>query len=228
MIVNLARALYSDAEIVILDDPLSAVDAHVAEKLFADAIMDLKQRGKTVVLVTHALHFLSRVDHIYCLSEGRVREEGSYEELIESGSVFANLMRDFGNDHSGKKESADGEEGDEKDEVEEIMEEAGAGSGEAPKKKGGKQDRGAAEGTGKEEGFLIVKETRKTGHISGAGELFGCSIYVPRLMRRFQFTAVTSSPAVVSLSLPSLWALPRSCKVCLLMAFRAYAHLLIW
>lgn len=48
----------------LFDDPLSAVDAHVGQALFDQAILGLRERGKTVVLVTHALHYLSRVDYI--------------------------------------------------------------------------------------------------------------------------------------------------------------------
>ncbi|CAE6437055.1 unnamed protein product [Rhizoctonia solani] len=67
--VNIARALYDNAaEIFLLDDPLSAVDAHVGHALFHNAILNnLKARGKTVLLVTHALHFLSAVDRVYTL-----------------------------------------------------------------------------------------------------------------------------------------------------------------
>ncbi|QRW24039.1 ABC transporter transmembrane region [Rhizoctonia solani] len=67
--VNIARALYDNAaEIFLLDDPLSAVDAHVGHALFHNAILNnLKARGKTVLLVTHALHFLPAVDHVYTL-----------------------------------------------------------------------------------------------------------------------------------------------------------------
>lgn len=94
--MNLARALYSEAEIVILDDPLSAVDAHVAERLFSGAILALKRRGTAVLLVTHALHFLSQVDHIYCMNEGVIREEGSYHSLLAREGPFFELVRDFG------------------------------------------------------------------------------------------------------------------------------------
>lgn len=151
-LVNLARALYSDADVVCLDDPLSAVDAHVAEKLFTDAILALKSRGKSVVLVTHALHFLPQVDYIYCLSEGRISEEGSYASLIASRGVFSDLMNEFGsNQPKAQGDNYALEDGDES------------------QRKPGKSGRGAAEGTGKKEGILIKKEIRKTGHISGAG-----------------------------------------------------------
>lgn len=48
----------------LFDDPLSAVDAHVGNALFTDAILGLRTKGKTVILVTHALHLLPQVDHI--------------------------------------------------------------------------------------------------------------------------------------------------------------------
>ena len=54
---NIARALYFDADVILFDDPLSAVDAHVGRSLFQGAIVNgLRARGKTVILVTHALH----------------------------------------------------------------------------------------------------------------------------------------------------------------------------
>ncbi|KAG8700947.1 hypothetical protein FRC11_012543, partial [Ceratobasidium sp. 423] len=69
--VNIARALYDNsAEVFLLDDPLSAVDAHVGHALFHNAILNnLKSRGKTVLLVTHALHFLPAVDRVYSLEK---------------------------------------------------------------------------------------------------------------------------------------------------------------
>ena len=54
--VNVARALYYDAHVVLFDDPLSALDAHIGQALFDNAMRSLIRDGKTVVLVTHALH----------------------------------------------------------------------------------------------------------------------------------------------------------------------------
>jgi ABC-type bacteriocin/lantibiotic exporter with double-glycine peptidase domain len=64
--ISLARAIYSGADIFLLDDILSAVDAHVAAFLF---FTTLKQhlKGKTVLLVTHALTFLPHTDRIYII-----------------------------------------------------------------------------------------------------------------------------------------------------------------
>ncbi|KAF8530160.1 ABC protein [Hysterangium stoloniferum] len=95
--VNIARALYRDADIVIFDDPLSAVDAHVGKALFANAILgSLKAQGKTVILVTHALHFLPEVDFVYTVVNGDIAEQGTYDELIKNDGPFAKLATEFG------------------------------------------------------------------------------------------------------------------------------------
>ncbi|KAJ7650716.1 ABC protein [Roridomyces roridus] len=94
--VNIARALYYNADVVIFDDPLSAVDANVGRALFQNAVLGLVQQGKTVILVTHSLHFLSQCHHIYMLVDGRISEHGSYQELIGKRGEFARLDAEFG------------------------------------------------------------------------------------------------------------------------------------
>lgn len=59
--VSLARAVYQDADVYLLDDPLSAVDVHVSKVLFEDCISDFL-KGKTRVLVTHQLQYLPSAD----------------------------------------------------------------------------------------------------------------------------------------------------------------------
>ena len=76
--LSLARACYSGADIYLLDDPLSAVDPHVAKKLFNTCIRGYL-REKAVVLVTHQVSFLNQVDEILVLKEGRTPFQGSYE-----------------------------------------------------------------------------------------------------------------------------------------------------
>ena len=66
--VNLARAVYADSEIYLLDDPLSAVDTHVGTHLYEECIRDYLN-SKTVVLVTHQLQYLTHADHIIILEE---------------------------------------------------------------------------------------------------------------------------------------------------------------
>ncbi|KAH9856552.1 ABC protein [Lenzites betulinus] len=158
--VNIARALYYNADIVIFDDPLSAVDAHVGKALFADAILDgLRNQGKTVILVTHALHFLSQCDHIYTLANGRIAEQGTYAELMSHGNEFARLMQEFGGKNQEEEEAAE-----EEDVTEAAAKVSPAAVDDAKMKSEAVQRKG--EGTGKLEGRLIVREKRTTGSVS--------------------------------------------------------------
>lgn len=93
--MSLARALYADADVVLLDDPLSAVDAHVGEHIFEKAIKG-SFAGKTVILVSNQLHFLPSADYVVAMEHGRVRERGTYQELMSNGSDFAALVESFG------------------------------------------------------------------------------------------------------------------------------------
>ncbi|CAL8304688.1 unnamed protein product [Lota lota] len=94
--VSLARALYSDAEVYLLDDPLSAVDAHVAKHIFDNLIgPEGALKGKTRILVTHGVSFLSQVDNILVMVEGRVSEMGSYQGLLDQNGAFAEFLRNY-------------------------------------------------------------------------------------------------------------------------------------
>lgn len=65
--VNLARAVYKDSDLYLLDDPLSAVDSRVARHMFENCIIKFL-RGKTTILATHQLRFISEVDMVICLN----------------------------------------------------------------------------------------------------------------------------------------------------------------
>jgi len=108
--VNIARAMYFDADIIALDDPLSALDAGVGKALFYNAILGALG-GKTRILVTHALHFLPYVDHIILMVDGRIAEQGTWTELraIEDGA-FARLIRDFGSEDKQEEQDETEEE----------------------------------------------------------------------------------------------------------------------
>ncbi|XP_037610530.1 canalicular multispecific organic anion transporter 2 isoform X6 [Sebastes umbrosus] len=94
--VSLARALYSDTDVYLLDDPLSAVDAHVAKHIFDNLIgPEGALKGKTRVLVTHGISFLPQVDNIMVMVEGRVSEMGSYQELLKQNGAFAEFLRNY-------------------------------------------------------------------------------------------------------------------------------------
>lgn len=89
--VSLARAVYQKADIYLLDDPLSAVDAHVGKALFENAILN-GLSGKTRVLVTHQLQYLPKVDHIIVISDGKITEQGTYDQLMRDKKEFAKLI----------------------------------------------------------------------------------------------------------------------------------------
>ncbi|XP_022702909.1 multidrug resistance-associated protein 1-like isoform X1 [Varroa jacobsoni] len=91
--VSLARAVYHDADIYLLDDPLSAVDAHVAQSLFNDIIGPTGLlRNKTRLLVTHSIAFLPKVDRIIVLEEGRVTHQGTYPEIMKGNVHLKELI----------------------------------------------------------------------------------------------------------------------------------------
>ena len=92
--VSIARAVYQDTDIVLMDDPLSAVDAHVAGHLFKNVVKGLL-KDKTVVLVTHHLHVLHEVDHIITMTNGEAVEQGSYDELMANQGAFSKLIEEF-------------------------------------------------------------------------------------------------------------------------------------
>lgn len=78
--VSLARAVYSQADIYLLDDPLSAVDSHVGKHIFDNLIGENGLlAGKTRLLVTHAVIYLPKVDEIYVIVNGEITESGSYK-----------------------------------------------------------------------------------------------------------------------------------------------------
>ncbi|KAJ7270615.1 multidrug resistance-associated ABC transporter [Mycena haematopus] len=104
--VSLARAAYSDTDIVLLDDPLSAVDSFVGKAILEDCILNGPLADRTRILVTHALHVLDKTDYIYVLDHGIIKEQGTYETLMKEGVVFSKLMEEYGNldeeDHASK------------------------------------------------------------------------------------------------------------------------------
>ena len=78
--VAFARALYADADVLLLDDVLSAVDAHVGAAIFFEALGKYC-KGKTIVLVTHALNFVQHTDRIIIVDNCRIVANGSFELL---------------------------------------------------------------------------------------------------------------------------------------------------
>jgi ABC-type bacteriocin/lantibiotic exporter with double-glycine peptidase domain len=69
--ISFARSLYSDSDILLLDDLLSAVDVHVGKFMLKETILNFCKQ-KTVILVTHALYYLKYVDKILIMDGGRI------------------------------------------------------------------------------------------------------------------------------------------------------------
>ncbi|XP_018564831.1 probable multidrug resistance-associated protein lethal(2)03659 [Anoplophora glabripennis] len=89
--INLARAVYLDADIYLFDDPLSAVDTHVAKHLFEECIIKYL-RKKTRVLVTHQLQFLKQADLVVVLEEGKISKIMKNDEMSENSLNQLNQM----------------------------------------------------------------------------------------------------------------------------------------
>ncbi|CAH1738397.1 unnamed protein product [Aphis gossypii] len=85
--INLSRAIYKQADIYLLDDPLSAVDTEVGKHLFEKCINDYLKE-KTCILITHQIQYLINVEHIVIMENAKILAEGSYKQLRESGSYF--------------------------------------------------------------------------------------------------------------------------------------------
>ncbi|XP_067087498.1 multidrug resistance-associated protein 1-like [Osmerus mordax] len=111
--VSLARAVFRKADVYLLDDPLSAVDAHVGQHIF-DRVVGPRGvlKDKTRVLVTHGLGYLPQADLILVMVEGEITEMGSYLELMGRKGAFAEFIRVFAgterresSTHRGKRKS---------------------------------------------------------------------------------------------------------------------------
>jgi ABC-type protease/lipase transport system fused ATPase/permease subunit len=140
--VGICRAIYCDSDIVIFDDPLSALDAHVGKAVFQN-VMQGSLAGRTRILVTHALHFLPFCDHILVMDNGRIAESGTYQDLMAANGEFARFAQEFG--------SKEGTQAGEKGEEEEAADE-----------KKHKEASGVS-------GHLMTTEERNTGSVSGKG-----------------------------------------------------------
>jgi ATP-binding cassette subfamily C (CFTR/MRP) protein 1 len=94
--VSLARAAYQDADIYLLDDPLSAVDAHVDQHLWQHLIGPSGLlKDKTRILITHGIHHLENVDQIVVIKDGTISETGEYRELISAKDAFYRLITEY-------------------------------------------------------------------------------------------------------------------------------------
>ncbi|XP_037534347.1 multidrug resistance-associated protein 5-like [Nematolebias whitei] len=92
--ISLARALYSDRDVYILDDPLSALDAHVANHIFHHAIKK-HLNNKTIIFITHQLQYLADCDDIILMKEGAIVEQGNHDNLMKLNRDYTAMFNHF-------------------------------------------------------------------------------------------------------------------------------------
>ncbi|KAI0040180.1 ATP-binding cassette transporter [Auriscalpium vulgare] len=116
--VSLARAVYSRASILLLDDVLSAVDAHTAHHLYTECLQGELMRGRTIVLVSHHVQLCAPgAKYVVALDNGRVLYQGDGDGF-QSSEVMNSLVQ------SGLADVAEKEDADANQTVEEEIEEA--------------------------------------------------------------------------------------------------------
>ncbi|VAH36669.1 unnamed protein product [Triticum turgidum subsp. durum] len=154
----MARAVYSDSDVYLFDDPLSALDAHVGRQVFDKCIKE-ELRHKTRVLVTNQLHFLPYVDKILLIHDGVVKEEGTFDELSNTGEQFKKLM-----ENAGKMEEQTEEKQDENKSQDDIKH---TENGDVVIADGGLQkSQDSLSKTKQGKSVLIKQEERETGVVS--------------------------------------------------------------
>ncbi|XP_022727754.1 ABC transporter C family member 14-like [Durio zibethinus] len=89
--IQLARAVYQDCDIYLLDDVFSAVDAHTGTDIFKECVRGALKE-KTILLVTHQVDFLHNFDLILVMRDGMIVQSGKYDNLLDSGMDFAALV----------------------------------------------------------------------------------------------------------------------------------------
>nr|APD26517.1 ATP-binding cassette transporter subfamily C member 4 X1 protein [Brachionus koreanus] len=106
--ICLARALYSEADIYLFDDTLSAVDGTVAKHIMKNCINGYLE-NKTRILITHQVHHLETADKIYVIRDGKIEAEGKYDDLLKSHLAALSSMEDAesGGDFDAIEETTD-------------------------------------------------------------------------------------------------------------------------
>ncbi|XP_011494146.1 PREDICTED: multidrug resistance-associated protein 4-like [Ceratosolen solmsi marchali] len=89
--INLARAVYRQADIYLLDDPLSAVDTHVGKHLFEECLQRYLNT-KTRILATHQLQYIKNADSIILMEQGKIRQYSDYRELLDKHPEYSSLI----------------------------------------------------------------------------------------------------------------------------------------
>ena len=100
--VSIARCLYSESDIYIFDDFLSALDANVGKNIFFNVIQHLHMQGKTVVIVLNAIEYLKYCDKTIFIKDGKIQIEEEFTKLKKINSEFFSSL-----ENKQKKESVE-------------------------------------------------------------------------------------------------------------------------
>jgi ABC-type multidrug transport system fused ATPase/permease subunit len=87
--IGIARALYHEADVLVFDEATSALDG-ITEKIIMDAIHDFSGQ-KTIVMIAHRLKTVQKCDIIYLMEQGKIIDQGTYQELLENNSQFKKM-----------------------------------------------------------------------------------------------------------------------------------------
>jgi ATP-binding cassette, subfamily C (CFTR/MRP), member 4 len=99
----LARAVYANKDIILMDDPISALDSKVKKKIFK-RVFKTMLNGKTQILATNAIDFMHLADHIIVLKEGAVAVQGTYKEVCET-TIVKDILAVHNKNEASKKEA---------------------------------------------------------------------------------------------------------------------------
>ncbi|XP_043284009.1 probable multidrug resistance-associated protein lethal(2)03659 isoform X2 [Venturia canescens] len=183
--INLARAVYRRADLYLLDDPLSAVDSRVGRQLFKNCILNYL-RGKTRILVTHQLQFVRHADTIVLMNRGAVKQQGSWNELMNSSCDFKELISRMEEE---KKETAEVEET--------ILDETCS----TP------EDTGGIQNPQRVEKCMSFRDAQRITNESGAKEVVNDRKFVPPTAIQLRSTSVVSQASSIrsqdSFSMPN-------------------------
>ena len=89
--VEIIKAVSTDAKMIIMDEPTSSLDQTETERLF-EVIRDLKKKGVSIIYISHRMSSCRFCDRIIVLSGGGIAEEGTHEDLLQAGGLYAELF----------------------------------------------------------------------------------------------------------------------------------------
>jgi ATP-binding cassette subfamily C (CFTR/MRP) protein 1 len=166
--VAIARAVYADADVYLFDDPLSALDAKVARKIYEHCICGALKE-KTIVLVTNRIEFVSGSDRVAVMNNGTIGGIGTYSWLLDNNEEFQAMMEgisDASTTKNGKEEETDKEEkGKEKIEAQQKKETKKDNEDDETATTSKKNTPSSSNGNSNRKGALISKEHRDKGSI---------------------------------------------------------------